>query len=160
LKLFALITLLISFTTTAGIVRNTPIRCQNERYTFTIQTVMEALGSTPVQMIGEESEYFENLILSGKAGNSAFTVITYGSDCNNLANTGELFSPVRFFTDAFNAELLGEYAESLEKVGQDSHVSESGIKVNVLEKQKKSAVIKIEQPKTGLIIKVLAKRLR
>ncbi|GEM_PF-5894072 len=160
MKLIALLTLIFSITTSAGLVRNTPIKCQNERYTFTIQTAMEALGMTPSQMIGERSEFFENSILSGKAGNSAFTVITYGSDCRNLANTGELFTPVRYFTDTFNAEILGDYAESLKKVGSNRHISESGIKVTVSNKERKSATIMIEQPKTGLIIKVLAKRLR
>ena len=121
---------------------------------------MENLGVTPVQLIGERSDFIENSILTGRAGNSEFLVITYGADCRNLANTGELFSPVRYLTDAINAEYGADYAESLKLVSTDRLISESGIKVKILNKERKSATIVLEQPNTGFIIEVPAKRLR
>lgn len=160
MKFIALMSLFISIATSAGIVNDSPIKCQNERYTFNIQSVVDSLNSTALEIIGKRSEYFEESILTGQAGNSGFTVITYGADCRNLANTGELFSPVEYFSDSFNSEFLGDYSESLELIGTDSHLSESGIEVLILEKKKKSAVIMITQPLTGLVIKVLAKKTR
>lgn len=160
MKLITLLSLIISFSASAGIVRNTPIRCHSERYRFTLTEVMENLGVTPVQLIGERSDFIENSILTGRAGNSEFLVITYGADCRNLANTGELFSPVRYLTDAINAEYGADYAESLKLVSTDRLISESGIKVKILNKERKSATIVLEQPNTGFIIEVPAKRLR
>ncbi len=162
MKLITLMSILFafSFTSYAGVVRNNPIKCKNERYIFTIQDAVEALGVTPVQLIGDRAAHFERSILNGSAGNSKFMLNTYGDDCRNLANTGELFIPVRFFTDSFNEELGAKRVEILKKVDENLHVSESGIEVEVLKDGSGVTTIVLTQPKTGFVLQVSLKRRR
>lgn len=162
MKLISLMSILFafSFSSFAGVVRNNRIKCENERYIFTIQDAAEALGVTPVQLMGDRAAHFEISILNGSAGNSEFKLNTYGDDCRNLANTGEFFIPVSYFTDSFNEEIGAKRVEILKKVDENLYVSESGIQVMVLKDPNGSTTIVLTQPKTGFVMQVSLKRRR